>query len=256
MVQFAYSIPASATPASPLTPIIMRVANAAGGNSTISPNTWLEIDGANLAATGDTRLWTGTDFVDGQMPTQLDGVGVTVDEIPAVVDYISPKQINVLTDPSTMSGPVSVRVSVNGVTSAPFTVAAQAASPAFFLFGSSQYVAATHADNSYIGPATLYPGATTPAKPGEPIQLYANGFGAVSPAVTAGAPTQSGNLAKLPTIQIGGVAAIVQFAGVISPGLFQFNVVVPASLADGDQPIVATSGGLSTQSGVLLSVHH
>jgi uncharacterized protein (TIGR03437 family) len=255
-VQFAYTIPASAGPVTAPAPVITRVANAAGESATVAPNTWLEIDGTNLAPVSDTRLWTGADFIGGQLPTQLDGVGVTVDEIPTIVDYISPTQIDVLTDPSTMSGPVSVRVTVNGVTSTPFTVTAQAASPAFFLFGSSHYVAATHADYSYIGPATLYPGATTPAKPGETIELYANGFGAVNPAVTAGSLTQSGDLSKLPTIQIGGVAAAVQFAGLISPGLFQFNVVVPASLADGDQPITATSSGLSTQSGALLSVHH
>lgn len=255
-VQFAYTIPSNqAAPPSP-TPVIARVANAGSGASAVSPNTWLEIDGTNLAPLGDTRLWTGADFVGGQLPTQLDGVGVTVDEIPAVVDYISPTQVNVLTAPSTMSGPVSVRVTVNGVTSAPFTVNAQAASPAFFTFGGTSYVAAAHADGSYVGPTTLYPGVTTPAKAGETIVLYGNGFGPVSPAVKAGSPQQSGALAKTPTIQIGGASATVQFAGLISPGLFQFNVLVPASLADGDQPITATSNGLSTQSGVLLTVHH
>lgn len=253
-VQFAYTIPANPTPAPP-TPVIMRAANAAGG-VTAAPNTWLEIDGTNLAPLGDTRLWTTADFVGGQLPTQLDGVGVTVDGMPAIVDYISPTQVNVLTDPSTMSGPVSVRVTVNGVTSAPFTVNAQAASPAFFTFGGTSYVAATHADGTYLGPSTLYPGITTPAKPGETIVLYGNGFGAVTPAITAGSLTQTGNLAKLPVFQIGGVPATVQFAGVVSPGLFQFNVVVPTSLGDGDQPITATSNGLSTQPGVLLTVHH
>jgi len=255
-VQFAYTIPANPTAPQSPTPVIARVANAGSGASTVSLNTWLEIDGTNLAPLGDTRLWTGTDFVGGQLPTQLDGVGVTVDGMPAIVDYISPTQVNVLTDPSMMSGPVSVRVTVNGVTSAPFTVNAQTASPAFFTFGGTSYVAATHADGTYLGPGTLYPGATTPAKPGETVVLYGNGFGAVNPPVTAGSSKQSGNLAKAPSIQIGGAAATVQFAGVISPGLFQFNVVVPTSLADGDQPITATSSGLSTQSGALLTVHH
>jgi uncharacterized protein (TIGR03437 family) len=31
--------------------------------------------------------------------------------------------------------------------------------------------------NRSIRPATLYPGASAPAKPGEAIVLYANGFG-------------------------------------------------------------------------------
>lgn len=253
-VQFGYTIPAPTVPGTTPTPVITRVANAAGAPTAIAPNTWLEIDGVNLAPV--THLWTNADFAGGQLPTQLSGVGVTVDGIPAVVDYVSSTQIDVLTDPATMSGPVSVRVTVNGVTSAPFTATAQATSPAFFLFGGSPYVAATHADYSYLGPTTLYPGTTTPAKPGETILLYANGFGAVSPSVTAGSITQSGNLAKPPTVQIGGATASVQFSGIISPGLFQFNVVVPASVADGDQPITATSNGLSTQSGALLSVHH
>jgi uncharacterized protein (TIGR03437 family) len=255
-VQFAYTISASATPVPAPAPVITRVANSAGGVTAIAPNTWLEIDGSYLAPPFDTRLWTGADFVGGQLPTQLDGVGVTVDGIPAVVDYVSPTQIDVLTDPATMSGPVSVRVTVNGVTSAPFNATAQAASPTFFTFGATSYVAATHVDGSYLGPTTLYPGATTPAKPGEIVVLYGNGFGPVSPAVTAGSLTQSGSLSKLPAIQIGGAAGTVQFAGVISPGLFQFNVVVPSNLADGDQPITATSNGLSTQSRVLLTVHH
>jgi uncharacterized protein (TIGR03437 family) len=87
------------------------------------------------------------------------------------------------------------------------------------------------------------------------VVLYANGFGPTSVAVVSGAETQSGTLTPLPAIAIGGVAATVQFAGLVAPGEFQFNVVVPASLANGDQPITATYNGLSTQSGTLITVH-
>lgn len=54
-------------------------------------------------------------------------------------------------------------------------------------------------------------------------------------------------------ITIGGVAAAVSFAGLSAPGLYQFNVTVPA-LANGDHAVVATIAGLPTQSGVLLKV--
>ena len=57
--------------------------------------------------------------------------------------------------------------------------------------------------------------------------LYANGFGPTSTPVVAGAVTQSGTLSPLPVVKIGGVTATVQFAGLVSPGEFQFNVVVP-----------------------------
>jgi uncharacterized protein (TIGR03437 family) len=48
----------------------------------------------------------------------------------------------------------------------------------------------------------------------------------------------------------------VQFSGLVAPGQFQFNVVVPASLGDGDQPITATYDGLSTQLGTSITVQH
>jgi uncharacterized protein (TIGR03437 family) len=57
-------------------------------------------------------------------------------------------------------------------------------------------------------------------------------------------------------VNIGGVAANVTFAGLVSPGEFQFNVVVPASLANGDQPITAISTGVSTQAGTLITIHN
>jgi uncharacterized protein (TIGR03437 family) len=62
------------------------------------------------------------------------------------------------------------------------------------------------------------------------------------------------SLSPLPVVKIGGVAAIVVFAGLVAPGEFQFNVIVPPSLADGDQPVTATYNGLSTQSGTLITV--
>jgi uncharacterized protein (TIGR03437 family) len=63
-------------------------------------------------------------------------------------------------------------------------------------------------------------------------------------------------LSPLPAIKIGGVSATVQFAGLVAPGEFQFNVVVPGSLANGDQSITATYNGLTTQAGALITVQH
>jgi uncharacterized protein (TIGR03437 family) len=49
---------------------------------------------------------------------------------------------------------------------------------------------------------------------------------------------------------------VVQFAGLVAAGEFQFNVIVPASLANGDQSITATYGGVATQPGVLITIHN
>jgi uncharacterized protein (TIGR03437 family) len=225
-------------------PVIALVANAEGENPVIAPNTWVEVKGQNLAKAGDIRIWQGSDFVNGQMPIALDGVIVTVNGKNAYLYYISPTQINILTPPDAISGAVNVQVTNNSLTSSPFSVKAQALSPSFFVASGGPYVVAQHStDYSLIGPAALFPG-TTPAKPGETVVLYANGFGPTSTPVVAGSSSQTGNLTPLPVVTIGGVAAKVQFAGLAGePGVFQFNVVIPDNLPSGDNTIGATYNG-------------
>lgn len=235
---------------------IAQVANAEGEIPTIAPNIWIEIKGVNLAPSGDSRVWQTSDFTGTQMPTQLDHVSVSVNGKSAFVYYISPTQINVLTPPDPITGPVAVVVTNNGTVSAPFTAQAQSTSPSFFVFNGGPYVAAEHLDGSLIGPASLYPGASTPAKPGEIVVLYANGFGQTSPAVVTGSTTQSGTLSPLPVVTIGGTGATVQFAGLVAPGEYQFNVVVPSKLVDGDQPITVSYNGQTTQPGTLITLMH
>jgi len=236
-------------------PVIAEVANAEGESPTIAPNTWLEIKGVNLAPVGDSRIWQNSDFAGNQMPVALDKVSATVNGKSAYVYYISPTQINVLTPPDAMNGPVQVVVTNNGTATVAFTAQAKSISPSFFVFNGGPYVAAEHLSGSLLGPASLYPGSTMPAKPGETVVLYANGFGTTSIPVVAGSSSQSGTLSPQPVIEIGGVNATVKFAGLVAPGEFQFNVVIPASLTDGDQPITATFNGSNTQSGTLITIH-
>jgi uncharacterized protein (TIGR03437 family) len=250
------------TSASP-TPAISLVANAEGENPVIAPNTWIEIKGVNLAPPQDAlnlRTWTTADFVNNQMPVELDGVSGTVNGKSAFVYYVSPSQVNVLTPPDAMSGGVQVVLTSNGSVSASFTAQAQAASPSFFAINGGPYVLAQHgADNSLLGPASMsVPGYTfTPAKPGETVVLYGNGFGAISPTVVSGASSQTGTLNPLPTVTIGGITATVNFAGINGPpGLFQFDVAVPSTLANGDQPITATYNGFTTQAGTLITIQN
>lgn len=236
----------------PVTPIIHSVVNAEGGGAVIAANTWVEIFGSGLAP--DTRIWGGSDFVNNQLPTALDGATVTLNGVKAFVYYISPQQINVLTPPNLAPGPVQVVVTNGGASSQSFATTAQQYSTSFFVINGGPYVAATHVDGSLIGPTTLYPGVSTPAAPGETIILYGNGFGPVTPPVVAGSETQSGSLPQLPVIQIGANKANVTFAGLISPGLYQFNVQIPAGAVSGDNPITATYFSNATQAGTLLTI--
>src|SRR5580692_7240783 len=69
-------------------PVITLVANAEGGNTTIAPNTWVEIKGSNLAPSGVSSpdcapgyCWQTSDFLNSQLPTKLHGVSVTVNGV-------------------------------------------------------------------------------------------------------------------------------------------------------------------------------
>jgi uncharacterized protein (TIGR03437 family) len=57
-------------------------------------------------------------------------------------------------------------------------------------------------------------------------------------------------------VTIGSVPAVVAFAGLTAPGLYQFNVTVPAGLPSGDATLLATynNNGSSTQSKVFLTI--
>jgi uncharacterized protein (TIGR03437 family) len=233
---------------------ITSVSNAGSFQPGFASATWVAIFGTNLSAS--TQVWQGSDFVNGLLPTTLQGVSVTIDGLPAYVYYISPTQINALAPDDSATGAAQVQVTTAGQVSNSVTGQKQAYAPAWFTFANGQYVAAEHADYSYVGKSGLIAGVTTtPVKPGEVILLYGTGFGPTDPATPTNQLVTSA--ADLPAnsvqIAIGGIAAAVQFAGLTGAGVYQFNVTVP-NLPDGDAAVVATIGGVSTQSGVSVTV--
>jgi uncharacterized protein (TIGR03437 family) len=223
---------------------VTAAVNAGSYQPGISSGAWVSIFGSNLGQ----RTYTlqGSDIVNGMLPTSLQGVSVTINGTPAYIDYISPTQINVLAPDDATLGPVTVQVTTAGQTSNTVTVQKTQFSPAFLtLVGKS--VAALHADYSVIG-------ASAPAKPGETILLYGAGFGPTTPAVPSGQMVATAApLANNVQVTIGGMTAPVSFAGLVQPGLYQFNVTVPA-VPDGDATLAATIGGVGTQSGVTVAV--
>src|ERR1043166_5184864 len=137
-------------------PVISLVANAEGEKPVIAPNTWIEIKGQNLSRANDTRIWQGSDFVNGQMPVSLDNVGVTVNGKNAFVYYISPTQVNVLTPPDPIPALVAGGGTRNGLARPPFSVDARPRALWFFVFNGGPYPIATQADNTLAGPASLF----------------------------------------------------------------------------------------------------
>jgi uncharacterized protein (TIGR03437 family) len=222
------------------------VVNGASFVPGITPGSWITIQGSDLSAT--TRIWGSSDFSGSNLPTQLDGVSVTVNGKPAYVYFISPAQLNVLAPDDATRGSVPVQVTTAQGQSNVVTVSEAALSPALFTFSpqGGKYVAAVRADGAYIAPPNLISGlATVPAKPGDVILLFGTGFGPTTPPSPIGQLVNPAPLASPVTVRIGGVAASTQFAGIVSPGLYQFNVVVP-NVLDGDSAVSIEIGGSSS----------
>lgn len=232
---------------------ITSVANAGSYQSSFASAGWVAIFGTNLSAV--TATWTGSDFVNGLLPTSLDGVSVLIDGIPAYVEYISPTQINVLAPDDAATGAVQVQVTAAGQQSNSFTAQKQQYAPSFFTFDNGQYVAALHnANYTYVGSPSIVPGGT-PAQVGEVVLLYGTGFGPTSPATPTSQLVTTPVLLPANSVQItiGGVAASVLFAGLTESGLYQFDVTVP-SLPGGDAAVVATIGGVQTQTALSITI--
>jgi uncharacterized protein (TIGR03437 family) len=238
---------------------IDSVLNGASFAPGISTGSWVTIFGENLAPTA--RIWRADEIVDGLLPTELDGVQVLFNGKPAAIFFISPRQLNVQAPDDMALGPVSVEV-IRGDGSRAMSMAElQAASPAFFLFDpeNRRYLAAVHADGTFVGKPNLFGGAvaTRPAKPGDVLLLFGTGFGPTEPAVPAGSVFSAAvPLKDSVRVLMGGIQADVLFAGLSGAGLNQLNVRVPQSVASGDVPVVAETMGFSTQDGAFLSVEN
>jgi uncharacterized protein (TIGR03437 family) len=232
---------------------ITAVGNASSFQSGVASATWIAILGSNLSA--NTYTWQASDFVNGMLPTSLQGVSVTIDGLPAYVEYISPTQINVLAPDDTATGPVQVQVTAAQQASNSLTVQKSAFFPALFTIDNGKYVAALHLDYSLVGNVGLLPGVpSSPAQPGETIAIYATGFGPTNPVTpTAQLVASPAPLANPVQVTIGGVSAAVTYAGLVGPGTYQLNVTVPKVPA-GDMPVVATIGNFTTTAGVSVTV--
>jgi protocatechuate 3,4-dioxygenase beta subunit len=228
------------------------VVNAAGFQAGASPGAWISIYGFRLSSTA--RSWTAADIVGGKLPTNLDGVSVTINGRSAYVSYISPSQINVLAPADTLSGTVGVIVTNSNGASAATNVQLQSALPAFFRL-TEEYVIATDANGGILAPAGIVSGlTTTPAKPGDTIVLWGTGFGPTNPAIAPGEVVSGASpLLNTVKLRIGQSTAQVAFAGMTGTGLYQFNAVVP-SLPDGDYPVVAEIVGMRTASAARLRI--
>ncbi len=268
----------TATPAVP--PIQISPGGVVGSGMSVPPvralsaNGIATVFGQNFLPPGTFKQVTGADLVNGLLPTNVQGTCVLVGSTPAplfalVAGQID--QINFQTPRLPTSGTVEVRVVADcGMSterrSAPETVGVLPATPEFFYFQANQDgqnpVAGYNAFTGvFIGRPGLLPGPTfAPSKPGDTLTLYLTGMGATDPPFAPGAlPDRAAWASGALQVTIGGIsvpAAEILYAGVTpqNAGLYQLNVRIPASVPDGDQPIVVSVSGISSPAGAYITI--
>jgi len=233
-------------------PAVTFAGNAAGFQANFASAGWFYILGNRLSKT--TRIWTGADFTGVKLPLSLDGVQVKVNGKSAPIYYVSPDQINALAPDDETVGSVSVEVT-NAQGASPAFLAQKAAySPALFLYSGTQIAIAQALDYTLLGPPESLAGiAGRAARPGETVILWGTGFGITNPRTSALEVSPVAPVAQPVRVRVGGVDATVLYAGLVSPGLCQINVVIPTGVS-GTLPIVAEVGGISSPAGFTITV--
>ncbi len=228
------------------------VVNGASFGSGLVVGSWATIEGTNFASS--TGTW---DVVNGILPTKVNDVTVNFGGNDAYVYYVTPTQINFIV-PDVPTGTQQVTVTNAAGTSQSVSVTVDNFAPAFFLWPNNQVVA-TYQDFTYAAASGTFAGVTTtPAKPGDTIILWGTGFGSTNPAFPQGMVTPSSttyNTDKV-TVTINNLPATV-YGAALAPGfagLYQIAIQVPNALESGNWPVVAGIGGVSSPSGVVLTV--
>jgi uncharacterized protein (TIGR03437 family) len=241
--------------------LITAVVNGASLQPGIEAGSWVTIRGTNLANTNTGQNWNAGEIVNGNLPTSLDGVSVTIDGNAAFVAYVSPTQINVQAPSDNTVGPVSVVVNNNGALSAPATAQLEPTAPAFFEIPGTSFAAASRLpDYAPVADPSVVAGAVA-AKPGDLVVLWATGFGATNPPTPAGVLVSGAPVvANAPVVTVGGVLAPL-ISAVLTPGdagLYQITIQIPATAPAGAVALQATigaaGGGAQTAAGVTIFV--
>ena|GEM_PF-3371937 len=225
-----------------------------------APGTWISVFGSGLA--NSTRSWNPNQSQGSLLPTNLDGTEVLIGGVSAPISFVSPTQVNALVPNVTLRGWVPIEVRVNNTPTEGGYIYLRDTAPALFVYSQQggRYVAAQHPDSTAtaVGPVGLFPGgpASRPATSAQIITVYATGFGRTNPAIDP-ATFFKGSAALLDSTQfqlrVGGLPAQIQYVGLVAPGLYQVNLVLP-SLTTGEYYVNADVDTMTTQPGVMVPV--
>ena len=230
-------------------PGAVAAVDAAAYTPQVARGAWVSIFGERLAARA--QSWSEELFPEGRLPLSLAGVEVRVLGRRCAAAYVSPGQLNVLIPAATPAGPVWAQVIRDGIPGEPFVLQVADLAPRLFSrpSGEGSIVAAVFPDGALVGDTATEPQARSPAA-GDTVSLYATGLGAFPTDTLVPAPI---SLSEPALVNIGESAATVLFAGLVGPGLFQLNVVVP-ELPAGAYDVTIQIGQAISPAGLKLPV--
>jgi uncharacterized protein (TIGR03437 family) len=201
-----------------------RPADAGGA---VAPGGIASVFGSNLAI--------GIAFAPSTpLPLVLNGTSVTVDGTNAALFYVSPNQINFQVPWSVAAGlrPVVVRNAAGQSQAVNVLVNLSAGG----IFAQASNGRGPGAIQTFVGQGnTPLNTFTTAAAPGGVIIVYASNLGAVQNTPGVGEVGNGNPVQGAVTATVGGVAATVEFAGLV-PGfvsLYQVNLRLPANIPQG-----------------------
>jgi uncharacterized protein (TIGR03437 family) len=119
--------------------------------------------------------------------------------------------------------------------------------------GSGAYEGGAYDILGPTGNSLGYP--TVAAKAGDVVELFGTGFGPTNPGVRAG-QAFSGAAPTINPVEvfINNTSVLPSFSGLAGAGLDQINIAIPSGLGTGDVSLVATVGGMQTQTNVVISL--
>jgi clostripain len=249
----------------PVTVPVTLIVDCGSGGCLQQPQILSVVNGASFQPGGAPRaIMTifGTGMSDGlyqsstnPLPVQLGPTTVTVNGLPAHLFYVSPTQINFQMSSGIEASQVQVVVSNQAVVSSRALRASPEHTATLTEVDPGLFVTTDRRASALNGDLSLHT-AATPVPAGGYIILFTTGEGSVTPPVLDGVPAPSSPLSIIDApvqVTIGGKPAVVNFQG-LAPGftsLGQLNVIVPAGLAPGDQPVFVTINGKPSNAGVI-----
>ncbi len=208
------------------------------------------------AAMGPAELTVSQFDANGRLPSQLGGVQVFFNGVPAPLIYVS-EQYHAAIVPFGLDTSREAQVAVTYNNRATNTIVVPTATAAPGIFS---------ADMSGSGPGAIQNSdgslnsAQNPALRGSVVVLYLTGLGGLSPAPTDGARVSASALPVLEhavSVTIGGHPAVTAYQGAAPEqvaGMYQVNCVVPAEIPPGAATVTVTVDGRSSQANLTVAV--